>query len=191
MKKYILNLKVVSNEQFGKGYSLLRLTDEQKALPDMRPGQFVQVRACAEGGLPLLRRPISINFLSREKNELWLLVHNVGQGTNYICSLRAGDTANIVLPLGNGFTLAPRGDERVGKQLLVGGGVGTAPLLYLERTAAARNRTHIPSRRTLGRRYSSARRIREIRASFSYNRGRIGRRAGICNATQSAATRKV
>lgn len=34
-------------------------------------------------------------------------------------------------PLGNGFTLAPRGDERVGKQLLVGGGVGTAPLLYL------------------------------------------------------------
>ncbi len=131
MKKYILNLKVVSNKQFGKGYSLLRLTDEQKALPDMRPGQFVQVRACAEGGLPLLRRPISINFLSREKNELWLLVHNVGKGTEYICSLREGDTANIMLPLGNGFTLVPKGDDTISKQLLVGGGVGTAPLLFL------------------------------------------------------------
>ena len=131
MKKYILDLKVVSNERYGKGYSLLRLTDEDKALPDMRPGQFVQVRACSEGGLPLLRRPVSINFLNRGKNELWLLVHNVGKGTDYICSLGNGDMANVVLPLGNGFTVMPQGEGNVRRQLLVGGGVGTAPLLYI------------------------------------------------------------
>ena len=87
MKKYILDLKVVSNERFASGHSLLKLTDESKALPEILPGQFVQVRACAEGGLPLLRRPISVNFVDREKNELWLLVHNVGVGTAYICSV--------------------------------------------------------------------------------------------------------
>ena len=81
MKKYILDLKVVSNERFASGHSLLKLTDESKALPEILPGQFVQVRACAEGGLPLLRRPISVNFVDRKKNELWLLVHNVGVGT--------------------------------------------------------------------------------------------------------------
>ena len=108
MKKYILDLKVVSNERFASGHSLLKLTDESKALPEILPGQFVQVRACAEGGLPLLRRPISVNFVDREKNELWLLVHNVGVGTAYICSLNPGDTVNVVLPLGNGFTIPAR-----------------------------------------------------------------------------------
>ena len=130
MKKYILDLKVVSNERFASGHSLLKLTDESKALPEILPGQFVQVRACAEGGLPLLRRPISVNFVDRKKNELWLLVHNVGVGTAYICSLNPGDTANVVLTLGNGFTIPPRGGK-VKHELLVGGGVGTAPLLYL------------------------------------------------------------
>lgn len=139
MKKYILDLKVVSCEALSSGYSLLKLTDDARALPEVRPGQFVQVRACAEGGLPLLRRPISVNFVSREKNELWLLVHNVGPGTQYICSLRAGDTANLVLPLGNGFTVPAVADgDKPRKHLLVGGGVGTAPLLYLGKELSLR-----------------------------------------------------
>jgi dihydroorotate dehydrogenase electron transfer subunit len=130
MTKYILDLKVVANEQPAKGYSLLKLTDCNAALPEMLPGQFVQIRACAPGGLPLLRRPISINFVDRTRNELWLLVHNVGPGTNYICSLAEGDTANIVLPLGNGFNTG----RSAARHLLIGGGVGTAPLLYLGKT---------------------------------------------------------
>ena len=43
MKKYILDLKVVSNERFASGHSLLKLTDESKALPEILPGQFVRV----------------------------------------------------------------------------------------------------------------------------------------------------
>lgn len=131
MKKQILSLSVAANVPMGRGYSLLKLTDPARALPEVRPGQFVQVRACPEGGLPLLRRPISVNFLDRSDNTLWLLVHSVGRGTAWLCSLRAGDTASVVMPLGNGFSLPKAGGEAPRHALLVGGGVGTAPLLYL------------------------------------------------------------
>lgn len=99
-------------------------------LPEMLPGQFVEVRT--DGGeeavpSPLLRRPISIHYVDVENNELWLLVAVVGTGTRQIAALKAGDKLNCVLPLGNGFTMPTRQGEKI---LLVGGGVGVAPLLY-------------------------------------------------------------
>ena len=126
MKKYILDLKVRSVEHLNERYVLIKLTDEQQALPEMQPGQFVEVRV---DGSPstMLRRPISINFVDRSANELWLLVAAVGAGTRCLTQLQAGDTLNCVLPLGHGFTMPQRADERL---LLVGGGVGVAPLLY-------------------------------------------------------------
>ena len=57
-----------------------------------------------------------------------LLVQLVGNGTRWMATLKAGDVLNVVLPLGNGFTLPA--DNTV-RPLLVGGGVGVAPLLYL------------------------------------------------------------
>ena len=125
MKKYILDLKVRSVEQIHQRYVLIKLTDE-KPLPDMLPGQFVEVRVDGSTST-FLRRPISINFVDREKNELWLLVATVGNGTKQMAKLQPGDTLNCVLPLGNGFTPAKQGE----KVLLVGGGVGVAPLLYM------------------------------------------------------------
>jgi dihydroorotate dehydrogenase electron transfer subunit len=92
----------------------------------MLPGQFVEVRI-DDSPTTMLRRPISIHYVDRDANELWLLVALVGDGTRRLGSLSAGDTLNCVLPLGNGFTMAKRPDERI---LLVGGGVGVAPLLY-------------------------------------------------------------
>ena len=74
-----------------------------------------------------LRRPISINFVDKERNELWLLVATVGEGTRTLARLREGDRLNCVLPLGNTFAPLASSSERV---LLVGGGVGVAPLLY-------------------------------------------------------------
>ena len=125
MKKYILDLKVKEVEQIHQRYVLIKLT-HQNILPDMLPGQFVEVRV---DGSPstFLRRPISINFVDRENNELWLLVATVGQGTKQLAKLKFGDVLNCVLPLGNGFTPAKQGE----KVLLVGGGVGGAPLLYM------------------------------------------------------------
>lgn len=126
MKKYILDLTVKSVEKVGGRYSLLKLI-HQESLPEMEPGQFVEVRVDNSPNT-FLRRPISINFVDYDANELWLLVAAVGEGTEHITSLSAGDKLNCVLPLGNGFTMPESPSQRV---LLVGGGVGVAPLLYM------------------------------------------------------------
>ena len=159
MKKYILDLVLRRTTQPRPGYVLLQLTDPEKPLPEMLPGQFVEVRV---DGSPttFLRRPISINLVDRQRNELWLLVHAVGAGTRALAALTEGAVVNVVLPLGRGFTLpggvTSRGNlEAQGESaskpgrassrenleaqsyLLVGGGVGTAPLLYLGQELAA------------------------------------------------------
>ena len=126
MKKYLLDLRIKSVEQLHQRYVLMKLSDE-KPLPEMLPGQFVEIRV---DGSPstFLRRPISINFVDRDQNELWLLVAAVGDGTRRLAQLQPGDTLNCLLPLGNGFTMPVSKDEKI---LLVGGGVGVAPLLYM------------------------------------------------------------
>ena len=126
MKKFLLDLEVKSKAWLNPAYALLVLTSPDK-LPPILPGQFVEVRV---DGSPatFLRRPISVHQVDYEKNELWLLVQVVGDGSRRLAELEAGDVLNVILPLGNGFSLPPRKDARV---FLVGGGCGIAPLLYL------------------------------------------------------------
>ncbi|MDD2327849.1 MAG: dihydroorotate dehydrogenase electron transfer subunit [bacterium] len=122
-----LNFTVRSNEQLNAQNHLLKvvpLSNEQ--LPEIYPGQFVQILV-ENAPHTFLRRPISVNNVDREMNELWLLVQAVGEGTRKICDTTAGQTINMLLPLGNSFTMPPV----AGNFLLVGGGVGTAPLLYM------------------------------------------------------------
>ncbi len=126
MKKTVLDLTVVENTHVNDKYVLIKLTHSQP-LPEMLPGQFVEIRVDGTGQT-FLRRPISINFVDRQRNELWLLVAVVGDGTRHIAQVRQGDVLNCVLPLGNGFTMPAGAEQRV---LLVGGGVGVAPLLYM------------------------------------------------------------
>ena len=134
VRKYVLDLRVVAVTRLHERYVLLRLTQDEP-LPEMLPGQFVEVRV---DGSPstFFRRPISINFVDRQRNELWLLVATVGDGTRRMAQLTAGDTLNMMGPLGRGFTL-PGGDNPR-SVLLVGGGVGVAPLLYLGATLGER-----------------------------------------------------
>jgi dihydroorotate dehydrogenase electron transfer subunit len=126
MKKYILDLTVSEVCRINDKYVLIKLTHAEK-LPPMVPGQFVEVRV---DGSPttFLRRPISINFVDYDSNELWLLVAAIGDGTRRLAELKKGETLNCVLPLGRGFTIPEQRDARL---LLVGGGVGVAPLLYM------------------------------------------------------------
>lgn len=128
MKKSILDLTLRSLERLSERHVLLRLTHEQP-LPEMVPGQFVEVRIDDAAGT-FLRRPISINLVDRQQNELWLMVAMVGNGTRWLSSLKPGDVVNCVLPLGNGFT-APSPLTTFHSPLLIGGGVGVAPLLFL------------------------------------------------------------
>lgn len=127
MKK-MLDLVVTENRQLNQNYNLIKLTTPDKSdLPDMYPGQFVEVRV---DGSPttFLRRPISVNYVDKATNELWLLIQVVGDGTRKMSEYKKGDIVNLLLPLGNYFTLPENTDQEF---LLIGGGVGTAPMLYL------------------------------------------------------------
>ena len=121
--KQITDFKLIEKQDFGRSV-LLRLRSE-KPLPDIVPGQFVQVRV---DGSPAtyLRRPISIHDVDSSQNEITLLVQQVGEGTKHLAAYGNGDRVNMVLPLGNGFSFPEKGE----RCLLVGGGIGIAPLYY-------------------------------------------------------------
>lgn len=126
MKKYILDLTVRENVRLHEHYALLKLTSPTP-LPAMHPGQFAEIRV-DQSPTTFLRRPISINFVDRSNNEVWFLIQLVGDGTKQLGKAKKGDVINVIMPLGNGFTMPQAPSDTL---LLVGGGVGTAPLLYL------------------------------------------------------------
>ena len=77
MIKYIKDFILKENIELGSMYSLLKLSPADGIMPDMIPGQFVQVDIKGSKNT-FLRRPISINFVDKEMNLLWLLVRRVG-----------------------------------------------------------------------------------------------------------------
>lgn len=127
MKKEIIDLKVTHHERVGAGCVLLCARTEGRTLPTVAPGQFAQLRIDGASNV-LLRRPISIHDVDYATNEISFLVQVVGAGTQWLATLQEGDVLNAVLPLGHGFTTDFAPGSHV---LLIGGGVGVAPLLYL------------------------------------------------------------
>lgn len=121
-----MDFTLVENHSIHHLYSLLVLEPaDGSPLPSMQPGQFVQVEV-DDSPSTYLRRPISVNFVEEDSNRLWLLVRRAGEGTSHLMNKPVGSRINLVLPLGNGFGM-PAEPSRV---LLIGGGVGVAPLLY-------------------------------------------------------------
>ena len=120
-------MTVLTVSRLSERLVLLQLQGDER-LEDWRPGQFVNVRTDAPD--LLLRRPISIHDIDLSTRTLSLLVQVVGRGTHHLASLQAGDSVNLIGPLGTGFKMPERG----GNVLLIGGGVGAAPMLYLGRT---------------------------------------------------------
>jgi dihydroorotate dehydrogenase electron transfer subunit len=103
-------------------YSLWLQTD--KIAKEAKPGQFVSVY-CNDGG-HLLPRPISLCEIDRERGALRLVYRVVGTGTAMFSALQAGDSLQVLGPLGNGFPL----EEATGKRIfLMGGGIGVPPML--------------------------------------------------------------
>jgi NAD(P)H-flavin reductase len=109
-------LQVRAIEEIG-AYTLVRL--ERGGLEPGGPGQFFMLEAPGR----LLPRPMSLCLAP--PGELAFLVDPIGPGTRALCALRAGDGIHVLGPLGNGFDLS------VERPLLVGGGIGIAPLPYL------------------------------------------------------------
>ena len=125
--KQIIDFIVVEKQSFQRA-ALLKLKSTTP-LPEIRGGQFVNVRVdgCDKA---YLRRPISIHDVDYQKNTIDLLIQEKHEGTRTLCALPVGSKMNVVLPLGNGFTI-PGKDDNV---LLVGGGIGIAPLYYFAKT---------------------------------------------------------
>lgn len=122
---------VVSEKKFlNSSFFKLKLKSK-KTLPEINPGQFVEVQVNSDSKV-LLRRPISINDIDFQTNEISLIIQTVGQGTKELAKINEGKEINLVYPLGNGFNI--EGEN----PLLVGGGVGIAPLLYLAKNFHAK-----------------------------------------------------
>jgi len=111
-------LRVAGSEPVGP-YTLLRL--ERGDLDAGVPGQFFMLEAPGR----VLPRPMSVCLATA--TELAFLIDAVGPGTRALCRLEAGEALNVLGPLGNGFRLD------VERPLLVGGGIGIAPLPYVSK----------------------------------------------------------
>lgn len=132
--KQVKDFIIIENLSINSSYSKLILSPaDGSILPVILPGQFVQVAVDAPD--VFLRRPISINDVDRQNNTITLLVRNAGRGTAALMSMKPGQRLNILLPLGNGFSTDYPENYR---PLLIGGGVGVAPLLYLGRELKAK-----------------------------------------------------
>ena len=115
-------LSVVANEHVGP-YTLLRV--RRGGIDPGVPGQFFMLEAPGR----LLPRPMSLCLAP--PRELAFLIDPIGPGTRALCALDEGDELHVLGPLGNGF------DLDVERPLLVGGGIGIAPLPFLSERLSA------------------------------------------------------
>lgn len=127
MNKRLQSLRIKQITPLPADYFLLALEprDGENFPEQITPGQFVEIQSPDKS--VMLRRPISIHFVDRAEKTLLLLIRAVGAGTKAICTLKEGDALSLLWPLGNGFSSSVEQRQRV---VLVGGGVGVAPLLY-------------------------------------------------------------
>lgn len=121
-------LTVTAWERLG-AYHVLRVADPDG--PEPAAGQFAMLAAAERWGAGIDERPHlprAFSYARFQCGEAHFLLEDVGPGTHRLCELRQGDGLWLLGPLGHGFT-APRDARR---PLLVGGGVGIAPLAILQ-----------------------------------------------------------
>jgi len=125
--KFQEDAKVIESSQSAPHHYRISLL-APKISKNAIPGQFVMVK-CGNGSYdPLLRRPLSIHSIGKDTIELLFKV--IGKGTAFLSELKKNDIVNIIGPLGNGFSV----NKNVKEAVLLGGGVGIAPLLSLAET---------------------------------------------------------
>jgi dihydroorotate dehydrogenase electron transfer subunit len=116
--------EIIRNKELSQGIFEMVFRTEKISVTAL-PGQFVHVKVNS-GYYPLLRRPISIHYADKTKGTIALVYHVVGQGTEEMAKLKVGNTIDVMGPLGKGFPIFE--NKRCA---VVGGGMGTAPLLEL------------------------------------------------------------
>lgn len=127
-----LNCLVNDQKCLAEGYYLLSLNAPDLA-KSAYPGQFAMLK-CGDGYDPFLRRPLSIHQVDEKKGEVLFLYQVRGKGTELLARKNKGDRLSLLGPLGHGFSCSGTGK----KALLVGAGIGIAPLLFLASALARR-----------------------------------------------------
>ena len=152
---------LTAREEYG-AYIVIACRDADGPAP--QPGQFYMLTAAerwggGDGERPFLPRAFSV--LRAGAGELQFLIEDVGPGTRRLCELQPGERLLLVGPLGNGFS--PPREGRA--PLLVGGGVGIAPLaIWQDELASGRHRaSRVPRRSPRPRRGATHRRHRRHR----------------------------
>lgn len=141
--------KILSNKKVGDTYYRMAL-DAPYIARIAKPGQFLQIR-CSDSLEPFLRRPFSIHRVNAKGSRLKgieILYEIVGKGTEILSKKREGGEIDILGPLGNGFILprAANNERRTTnnepRAIIIAGGIGVAPLIYLaEELAKSRIKT--------------------------------------------------
>jgi dihydroorotate dehydrogenase (NAD+) catalytic subunit len=141
----------VSESRPTGGYRLFSLLDEEG--PEPQPGQFYMLATEQHweqrDGRPYLPRALSVAETAPAASGIRLdfLIEGIGPGTDRLCELQPGEQVWVNGPLGNSFSAPKELSPDAAGAILVGGGIGIAPLALLRRTFAARN---IPTRILLG-----------------------------------------
>ncbi len=126
-----IETKILRNKKLAEGFYRMRIASPYLA-KESKPGQFVKVR-CGRETEPLLRRPLGIHRVV--KGGIELLYEVVGKGTGLLSEMEKGEIVDLIGPLGKGFII-PSGQ---GVAILVAGGNGVAPLLFLSEALAKKN----------------------------------------------------
>ncbi len=129
----VLKEQIVDMEMLCEDVYKMTIKSEHVA-KNALPGQFINIKC---GGIDaLLRRPISICDVNKANNTFDIVFQIKGNGTEKLCHKCAGDV-DIMAPLGNPFLI----DSKYKNICVVGGGIGTFPLLYLLKSSNAVNKT--------------------------------------------------
>jgi dihydroorotate dehydrogenase electron transfer subunit len=125
--------QVLSVEPIMGDAVLITVTAPPAVLSGLQPGQFFNIVTRFSGSLdPLLRRPYSVYRAHRDASALTFLVRPFGRGSAWLAERLPGERIGLLGPLGNSFTIP----NRAQRLLMIGGGVGVAPLVMLSDDAA-------------------------------------------------------
>ncbi len=124
---------IVETRRISTAVSIITL-DCPAIAASARPGNFINVKV-SDTTLPLLRRPFSIHNVRGTLIDI--MVKSIGSGTSLFCDRPAGSTVMVLGPLGNCFDIA---GQEFDIAILLSGGIGTAPMLFLEKTLAAKGK---------------------------------------------------
>jgi dihydroorotate dehydrogenase electron transfer subunit len=130
--KLQITVKVIKNSSPSPEHVLLSLHCPKLAKIS-KPGQFIMIK-CGASSDPLLRRPISLNCIDKQKGTIDILFRVIGKGTKFLSSLKKGAEIDVIGPLGNGFSINNKQTA-----VLIGGGAGIAPLLPIAKQLKGKN----------------------------------------------------